>query len=340
MIVLGIESTCDETACALVRDGKEILANVIYSQTDVHLPFGGVFPELACRRHIDALIPVIKAALKEADLSPEHIDLIAAAKGPGLMGALLIGLNAAKTLSYAWNIPFVGVNHVEAHLYAAMMPLEKVELPALGLVISGGHTFLVKIEELGRYQFLGGTQDDAIGEAFDKVASLLGLPYPGGPEIEQLAKKGNPDRFKFKAGQVKGQPLDFSFSGLKTNVLYTIKGQTPLKEAPLLITEEEKADVAASFQEAALRDIVQKAELAAKLHNCSTLFCGGGVSNNLRLKTLFAQKESLQVYYPQKRLCLDNAAMIAGLGFHCYSKERGGDPLDLEPLTRIPLGKN
>ena len=338
MIVLGIESTCDETACALVRDGKEILANVISSQTDVHLPFGGVFPELACRRHIDMLIPVIQTALKEAGISPSQIDLIAAAKGPGLMGALLIGLNAAKSLSYAWNIPFVGVNHVEAHLYAAMMHLKQVQLPALGLVISGGHTFLVKIEELGRYIFLGGTQDDAIGEAFDKVASLLGLPYPGGPEIEQLAKQGNPERFKFKAGQVKGQPLDFSFSGLKTNVLYTLKGQFASKEAPLLITEDEKADVAAAFQEAALTDLVKKANLAAQIHNCSTLFCGGGVSNNERLKTLFANLSSLEVHYPGKRLSLDNAAMIAGLGFHCYDKEKGGDCLDLEPLTRIPLG--
>ena len=340
MIVLGIESTCDETACALVRDGKEILANVIYSQTDVHLPFGGVFPELACRRHIDALIPVIKAALQEASLSASQINLIAAAKGPGLIGALLIGLNAAKALSYAWNIPFIGVNHVEAHLYAAMMPLEKVPLPALCLVISGGHTFLVKIEELGRYTFLGGTQDDAIGEAFDKVAALLHLPYPGGPEIEKLAKKGNPHRYPFKAGQVKGQPLDFSFSGLKTNVLYTVKGQTASKEAPLLITEEDKADVAASFQEAALKDIVQKAALAAQVHNCSTLFCGGGVSNNERLKELVAEKSSLQVYYPPKRLSLDNAAMIAGLGFHCYDPQKGGDSLDMEPLTRIPLGYN
>ncbi len=338
MIVLGIESTCDETACAIVRGGKEILANVIASQTDVHLPFGGVFPELACRRHIDVLIPVIKASLKEAQITPWQIDLIAAAKGPGLIGALLIGLNAAKALSYAWNTPFIGVNHVEAHLYAAMMHLEKIEFPALGVVISGGHTFLVKIEALGRYTFLGGTQDDAVGEAFDKVASLLGLPYPGGPEIEKLAKQGNPYKFPFKAGHVKGHPLDFSFSGLKTNVLYTLKGQNPVKEAPLLIREEEKADVAASFQETALRDIVQKSKLAAQMHNCHTLFCGGGVSNNERLKALFAQEASLQVHYPQPRLSLDNAAMIAGLGFHCYHlNNRKADALDLEPLTKIPL---
>jgi N6-L-threonylcarbamoyladenine synthase len=338
MLVLGIESSCDETACALVRGGKEILSNVVRSQTDVHSPFGGVFPELACRRHIDALIPVIKTALEEANVTAQEIDLIAAAQGPGLIGALLIGLNAAKALSYAWDLPFIGVNHVEAHLYAAMMHLEQVKLPALGLVISGGHTFLVKIEALGKYQFLGGTQDDALGEAFDKVATLLGLPYPGGPHIEALAKRGDPRRFPFKPGHVKHHPLDFSFSGLKTNVLYTVKGQNTSKDAPLIITEEEKADVAASFQEVALKDVVSKTRLAAKLHGCSTLFCGGGVSNNERLKELFSSMSEFTVHTPKKSLSLDNAAMIAGLGFHLYQHTGKSDSLDLEPLTRIPLG--
>ncbi len=338
MLVLGIESSCDETACALVRGGKEILSNVVRSQTDVHSPFGGVFPELACRRHIDALIPVIKTALEEAGVTPQEVELVAAAQGPGLVGALLIGLNAAKTLSYAWEIPFIGVNHVEAHLFAAMMHLEQVALPALGLVISGGHTFLVKIEELGKYQFLGGTQDDALGEAFDKVATLLGLPYPGGPHIEALAKRGDPRRFPFKPGHVKHHPLDFSFSGLKTNVLYTVKGQNISKDAPLIITEGEKADVAASFQEVALKDVVSKTLLAAKLHHCSTIFCGGGVSNNCRLKELFSSRSELTVHYPEKSLSLDNAAMIAGLGFHRHKSTGKSDGLDLEPLTRIPLG--
>jgi N6-L-threonylcarbamoyladenine synthase len=339
MIVLGIESTCDETACAVVRNGKEVLSNAISSQEDLHALFGGVFPELACRRHIDALIPVIQKALEEAAVAPAEIDLVAAAKGPGLIGALLIGLNAAKALSYAWDVPFIGVNHVEAHLYAAMMPLEDPPLPALGVVVSGGHTFLVKIDAVGTYEMLGTTQDDALGEAFDKVAALLGLPYPGGPQIEILAKQGDPSRFPFRSGNVKNHPLDFSFSGLKTNVLYALKGQSASKHSPLLITEEEKADVAASFQEVALRDVASKAIKAAGTFDCRAIYCGGGVSNNLRLRALFQElKLPYPVYYPAKNLTQDNAAMIAGLGFHCFQKEKKGDTYDLEPMTRIPLG--
>ncbi|MGC1877788.1 MAG: tRNA (adenosine(37)-N6)-threonylcarbamoyltransferase complex transferase subunit TsaD [Rhabdochlamydiaceae bacterium] len=338
MFVLGIESSCDETACAIVRDGKEVLANIVASQTDLHQSFGGVFPELACRRHIDVMIPVIKAALQEARLSPSEIGLIAAAKGPGLIGALLIGLNGAKALSYAWDIPFIGVNHVEAHLYAAMMPLADPPLPALGIVISGGHTFLVKMDEIGKYQLIGTTRDDAIGEAFDKVGAMLGLPYPGGPEIESLAKKGNPERFPFRRGRIKNHPWDFSFSGLKTSVLYAIKGPNCAKDSPLIISEAEKADIAASFQETALRDVVSKAIQAAQLHNCQAIYCGGGVSNNQRLRELFNELGCLHpVHYPSKGLTLDNAAMIAGLGYHCFMIEKKGDSLDLAPMTRIPL---
>jgi N6-L-threonylcarbamoyladenine synthase len=338
MFVLGIESTCDETACAIVRDGKEVLANVISSQCDLHNQFGGVFPELACRRHIDALIPVIQSALQQANISPDQIGLVSAAKGPGLIGALLIGLNAAKALSFAWNVPFIGVNHVEAHLYAAMMPLEQLPLPALGLVVSGGHTFLVKIEEIGAYQLIGSTQDDAIGEAFDKVAAMLGLPYPGGPAIEALAKHGNRNRFPLRAGKVKNQPWDFSFSGLKTNVLYTIKGPNASKDSPLIITEEQKADIAASFQETALNDVVSKSIEAAMAFGCRAIYCGGGVSNNRRFRELFIEKQcQCPVFYPPHQLTLDNAAMIAGLGYHCFLKKGQGDGLDLEPMTRIPL---
>lgn len=339
MIVLGIESTCDETACAIVRGGNEVLSNVICSQTELHNQFGGVFPELACRSHIDALIPAIKQAVDEAGISTSQIELVAAAKGPGLIGALLIGLNTAKCLSYAWDVPFVGVNHVEAHLYAAMMPLENPPLPALGLVISGGHTFMVKINDIGTYEMLGTTQDDAIGEAFDKVATLLGLPYPGGPEIEALAKSGDPSRFPFRAGKVKNRPLDFSFSGLKTNVLYTIKGQSASKDAPLIISEQEKADVAASFQETALGDVISKAIEAAKSFDCKAIYCGGGVSNNGRLRELFhGMNVPYPIYYPERKMSLDNAAMIAGLGYHCYLRAKKGDGFDLEPMTRIPLG--
>lgn len=335
MIVLGIESTCDETACALVKQGKEILSNVVYSQTEAHKPFHGVYPELACRKHIDALLPVIKQALQMANLSVADIDLVAAAEGPGLIGALLIGLNGGKALAYGWNLPFVGVNHIEAHLYAAMLSTDHWQFPAIGLVISGGHTFLVKIDEVGKYTPIATTRDDAVGEAFDKVATLLGLPYPGGPALEQLAKSGNPKQYPFKAGRVKTSPLDFSFSGLKTNVLYAIKGQDGQGKLPDL-SDQERADVAASFQEVALCDLVDKTKKAADLHNCKTVFCGGGVSNNQRLKHLFSAKTDLTVYYPEPRLTTDNAAMIAALGFHCYQR-KGPSSLDLEPRTRIPL---
>ena len=339
MLVLGIETTCDETSCALVEDGRKILAHQIYSQSEMHNQFGGVFPELAARRHLDVLIPLLKETLSQADVSQKEIDLIAVAKGPGLIGALLIGLNTAKTLSLAWKKPLVGVNHVEAHLYAAMMEQPELFFPALGVVISGGHTFLTKILDVGDYELIGTTVDDAIGEAFDKVASLLGLSYPGGPEIEALAKLGDPTYFPFKAGRVKEQPWDFSFSGLKTSVLYAAKGANTTKNSPLCIKEEEKAHIAASFQAVALGDIVQKSVRAVKEFGCRAIYLGGGVTNNKQLRALFAaQNPSIPLFWPAPGLSLDNAAMIAGLGYHTFCK-KGGDLLSLEPMTRIPLGK-
>ncbi len=337
MLVLGIETTCDETACALVVDGKKILAQKIYSQCEIHRPFGGVFPELASRSHVEKLTPLLQELLIEAGISQNEIDLIAVAKGPGLIGSLLIGINTAKTLAWALQKPVVGVNHVEAHLYAAMMEREEIAFPALGVVISGGHTFLVKIEALGHYTLIGTTVDDAVGEAFDKVASLLGLPYPGGPAIEKLAKDGDASRFSFKSGRVKERPWDFSFSGLKTSVLYAAKGANSSKDSPLLIAEEEKADIAAAFQEAALGEIARKALAAAKEFGCKAIFLGGGVSCNKRLRELFAEANSeLEIFWPSLDLCLDNAAMIAGLGFHTF-KKKGADGDELEPMTRIPL---
>lgn len=330
MLVLGIETTCDETAASLVRDGRDILSNVIASSADIHEKYGGVFPELACRRHIDAIIPVIEEAIAQVDRS--EIDLIAVAKGPGLIGALLIGMQAAKGLSLAWNRPLIGVNHVEAHLYGSMMGApEPLLFPALGIVLSGGHTFLVKILDVGRYELLGTTVDDAIGEAFDKVGTLLGLSYPGGPRVEQLAKEGDPRRFSFKAGRVKKSPLDFSFSGLKTGVYYAIRDRE--------IGHQEKADAAASFQETAFADIVSKAVLAVSTFPCRSIYLGGGVCSNRRLRNLFAETfGSLPVFWPPQNLSLDNAAMIAGLGFHKFLKNPAGDPLDLDVKTRAILG--
>lgn len=339
MYVLGIESTCDETGCSVVKDGIDILSNVIASQDDIHKPLGGVFPELASRRHAEIIIEMVQKSLDEAAITPQQLDLIAVAKGPGLIGPLLIGLNAAKSLALGWNIPFVGVNHVEAHLYAAMMSSNTFEFPALGMVISGGHTFMVHIQDVGNYQLIGTTVDDAIGEAFDKVASLLGLGYPGGPALEALAKKGDPFRFPFKAGKVKNNLWNFSFSGLKTNVLYTIKGQNGKVSDQCVTCEEEKPDIAASFQHAAFTEIIQKIEQALKAYPCKALYIGGGVSNSQTLRALLnAQNFNIPTHWPSRGLSLDNGAMIAGLGFHLFRKNKMiGDPMDLEPMTRIPL---
>lgn len=331
--VLGIESTCDETACSIVQDGQIILSNVIASQAKLHEKYGGVFPEIAARLHVDLIIPVIEEALEEAKVLP---DLVAVAKGPGLIGPLLVGLNAAKTLSLAWEIPFVGINHVEAHLYAAMMSNNRFIFPAIGLVVSGGHTLLVRILNIGNYELIGMTVDDAVGETFDKVASMLGLPYPGGFAIETLAKKGDPKTYSFKPGIVKDNPWNFSFSGIKTNVLYTIKGQNGRKHSQNKLSEKDFPHIAASFQEAALKNIVSKTLDATKTFDCQAIYVGGGVSQNNRLREMFVTEGGdTPIYWPARELCLDNAAMIAGLGFHKFKGK--GDPLDLEPETRMRL---
>lgn len=340
MIVLGIETTCDETACSVVRSGREILSNVISSQIGLHKAYGGVYPELASRSHVDTLIPIIDLSLKEACITKDDVDLIAVSRAPGLIGSIAIGLNAAKALSMSWEIPFVGVNHVEAHIYAAMMGLEKLPtFPALGVVLSGGHTFIVKIHDLGKYTLLSTTVDDAIGEAFDKVASLLDLPYPGGPEIEALAEKGSISKFPFKSGYVKEHPLYFSFSGIKTNVLYALKGPNSTRNSPNLILEEDKPHIAASFQHAVFMDVITKTLQAAELHGCNEVFLGGGVTQSRTLRQLFAEKSPshIKLHYPQAGLSLDNGAMIAGLGYHVFQEKKVSDSLDLEALPRLPL---
>lgn len=334
MIVLGIESTCDETAAALVRDGRHILSEAIASSAEIHREFGGVFPELACRRHIEAIVPVVEKAMQMAQITPEEIDLIAVAKGPGLVGALLIGMQMAKGLSIAWNKPLVGVNHVEAHLYAAMMGAEEWLFPALGLVVSGGHTFTWLIEGIGQYRLVGTTVDDAVGEAFDKVAVLLGLPYPGGPHVERLALQGNPARFPFRAGTVKKNPLNFSFSGLKTSVLYAVKEKSLSDQG---LSDQDRADIAASFQEAALSDLAKKTEMALQKYPCKALYLGGGVCNNRRLRSLFNARFALPLFWPSDDLTMDNAAMIAGLGFQQFFHSGQSDPLDLEVASRISI---
>lgn len=335
MIVLGIESTCDEMAFALVKDGKEILAHVTASQALLHEKYKGVFPEMAAREHVELILPTLKATFAKANLTFDAVDLIAVANGPGLMGSLLVGLNCAKTLALAWNRPLVGVNHVEAHLYAAMMSQDTTHFPALGIVISGGHTFMVRIHGIGQYEWIGTTVDDAIGEAFDKVAALLGLPYPGGPAIEALARSGDPTRYPFKPGHVRGSPWNFSFSGLKTQVLYALKGQNGNKEALSLLPDSEKAHIAASFQETALGDIVSRAQKAIKSYPVEAIYVGGGVSNNQRLRALFTEA-GLRPDWPSFGLSLDNAAMIAGLGYWNYLDGKDqGLALEANPTLRF-----
>lgn len=340
LLVLGIESTCDETACAVVADGRRILANAVASQAELHNRYGGVVPELSCRQHVDVLMPLLDQALVTAGVTLGDIDLIAVAHAPGLIGALLIGLNAAKALSLALDIPFIGVNHVEAHLYAALMSHDHApRYPCLGVVVSGGHTALWRIETLGTYSLIGQTIDDAVGEAFDKVARLLGLPYPGGPHIEAMAARGDPKRFPLRPGNVKGRPFDFSLSGLKTAVLYLLQPPASSRRPAPQFDAQDRCDVAASFQDAALGDVVDKAIRAAERYGLRDVVFGGGVTNNRHLRHLMAARAPhLDTFWPTPSLSLDNAAMIAGLGYHLFlQRDRRGDPLNLPALTRLPL---
>ena len=317
MLILGIESTCDETAAAVVQDGKKILSAACRSSAEIHQRYGGVFPELACRRHSEVIIPVIHEALRQAGLSGPDLDAIAVANGPGLIGALLIGVQTAKGLSLTWNKPLIGVNHVEAHLYASMMQQEP-PFPALGFVLSGGHTLMLKISAIGSYELLGSTVDDAIGEAYDKVATLLGLSYPGGPALESLAQKGDPTKIRFTLPNVKRNPMAFSFSGLKTAVLTALPHYAP-------------ADLAASFQETAIQSLVQKAKLALNIHPFQSMVFGGGVCSNQTLRKIFSHHFShLPLFWPPEGLSQDNAVMIAGLAFH-----QKPDSLSLETFSSL-----
>ena len=333
--VLGIESTCDETSAAVVRSGNEILSHIIASQAEIHAQFGGVVPELASRHHIDAIIPVVEQCL--SNISPQEIDLIAVASGPGLIGSLLVGIQTAKALSWALNLPLVGVNHVEAHLYASMMGVANIEefFPAIGVILSGGHSTLVHIKGIGEYTMIGQTIDDAAGEAFDKVAKMLSLGYPGGPRVEGKARNGNPEAFSWRAGTIKGQPLNFSFSGLKTAVLYTLRSlqaQGPLSDATI-------CDLCASFQHTVIRDLTKKIQRACAEFQPKALFLGGGVTQNAALRSRFASSLGLPLFWPAPELCLDNAAMIAGLGFHVWRRTLRDETFTLEPQTRIALQK-
>jgi len=321
MITLGIETSCDETSVALVRDGHDIMANVIYGQM-VHADFGGVVPELASREHLRAIIAVYREALTRAGITPDQIDLVAATYGPGLVGALLVGLNFGKGIAFGRKLPLVAVNHLEGHIAANFLIYDSLPERHLTLVISGGHTLLVQVDGFGRYKVLGQTRDDAVGEAYDKVAKLLGLGYPGGQEIDRLAREGDRKYFKFPRGVIKEDSFDFSYSGLKTAVALHVRS---LSEAE---REKHVADIAASFQEAAVEVLVVKTVRAAREMSIRDVTLSGGVASNSRLKAWMEsrlEKIGARFYCPPPELCTDNAAMIAAAGYRRFHLDGPSD---------------
>ena len=311
ILTLGIETSCDETAAAVLRGGRELLSNVISTQIPLHQKFGGVVPEIASRKHIVNIIPVIDEAINRAGVKLRDINQIAVTFGPGLAGALLVGLSAAKSLAYALNVPLIAVNHLEGHIFANFLSTPELEPPFLALVVSGGHTALIKMTDYNQLELLGQSRDDAAGEAFDKIARVMGLPYPGGPEIDKLAKSGNPDAITFPRPKVAGR--DFSFSGLKSAVLNF------LNTAQMKGDEINFADVAASFQKTVVDTLAEKTLAAAETFALDKIVLAGGVAANSALeKTLREACESrgLKFFFPTKILCTDNAAMIACRGYY------------------------
>jgi len=327
--ILAIETSCDETAAAVVEDGRTILSNVIASQVDLHAQFGGVFPEVASRKHIEVMHAVVSQALEEAHMGLDDLDCIAVTRGPGLVGSLLVGVNMAKGLSLARNKPFLGINHIEGHIYSLWLDKETaaIAFPILTLVVSGGHTELYLMTDHGQYQHLGGTLDDAAGEAFDKVGRLLGLPFPGGPAIEQVAKQGNPKAFRFPRAVLEDE-YNFSFSGLKTAVMRQVK-HFDKKKLPV-------SDLAASFQAAVVDVLVTKTERAAAAYDVSAVHLAGGVSANKALRQAMQERINLPVQYPSPILCTDNAAMI-GAAAHWHFVNGRRDPLDLDVIPSLQL---
>jgi N6-L-threonylcarbamoyladenine synthase len=313
--ILGIESSCDETAAAVVKNGREVLSNIISSQIVIHRKFGGVVPEIASRKHIEHIIPVIHEALKRAGVTLKQIDGIAVTYGPGLVGALLVGLAAAKALAWALDKPLLGVNHLEGHVFANFINDPSLEPPFLALVVSGGHTSLMKVTGYNSFELLGQTRDDAAGEAFDKIARVMGLPYPGGPEIEKLALEGNPQAIDFPRAMLDDEPLAFSFSGMKSSVINYLHNEEQGGRAV------KKADVAASFQEAMTDVLVQKTILALKSTGLKEVVLAGGVSANKYLQhklALAAEQAGARLVHPRPILCTDNAVMIACRGYYMF----------------------
>ncbi|MGB2697517.1 MAG: tRNA (adenosine(37)-N6)-threonylcarbamoyltransferase complex transferase subunit TsaD [Candidatus Zixiibacteriota bacterium] len=331
MLVLGIETSCDETAAAVVKDGIKIKSNVVCSQI-VHTRYGGVVPELASREHIKILLPIVQTALKQAKVNLKKVQGIAVTYGPGLVGSLLVGLSFAKALAYSLRIPFVGINHIEGHIFANFLEHRSLTPPFICLVVSGGHSDLILVKAKGKYEMLGQTRDDAAGEAFDKVAKLLDVGYPGGPLIDELSRKGNKDWVRFPRAYLGEKSYDFSFSGLKTSVVLFVRKKTK-KELNLHIN-----DIAASFQEAVVDVLVDKAINAARALKINEIALAGGVARNSRLREKLIHKAKLQklkVFYPSPILCTDNAAMIAAAGDFYLSRDKSSG-LD---LNAVPYAK-
>ncbi len=330
MLILGIESSCDETAAAIVKDGREVLSDVIYSQADIHSKYGGVVPEIASRRHIEKVLYVIDKALSDANLTKDDIDAIAVTSGPGLVGALLVGVSAAKALSLAWGKPLIPVNHIKGHISANYVAFHELEPPFICLVASGGHSHIVYVKDYTDMTVLGATRDDAAGEAFDKVARVIGLGYPGGPKVDMAAKEGNPEAFDFpraKSGD------DFSFSGLKTAVINTVhKMEQKGEEIPV-------NDIAASFQKAVVEVLVDKTVSQAEKTGVSKICLAGGVASNSLLRCEFekaAKAKGLKLFYPPLRFCTDNAVMIGSAGYFAYKNGEVAS-LDLNAYPALTL---
>jgi N6-L-threonylcarbamoyladenine synthase len=335
--ILAIETSCDETAAAVVEDGRRILSNVVASQVELHAQYGGVFPEIASRAHIETIVPVIDQAMREAHLGFDDLDAVAVTYGPGLAGSLLVGVNTAKGLALGRGLPLLGVNHLEAHIYAHWLevggegaaPQEGLEFPLLALLVSGGHTELILMRDHGQYEYLGGTLDDAAGEAFDKVGRLLGLSYPGGPAIQEASRDGNPKALDFPRAWL-DDSYDFSFSGLKTAVLREVQKYSDPPRGRML------ADLAASFQASVVDVLSAKAARAAEEFDVTAVLLCGGVSANQSLRTTTAKRVAVPVYYPPPILCTDNGAMIGACAhIHFVAGERAGWDLDVVPGLRL-----
>lgn len=335
--VLGIETSCDETAAAVVEDGRHILSNVVASQVDLHRQYGGVFPEVASRQHVLAIVPVIREAMERAQVGWDDLSAVAVTYGPGLAGSLLVGVNTAKAIAWARGLPLVGINHLEGHIYANWLltgpePVPPPALPTLILIVSGGHTELVLMRDHGAYWRLGGTLDDAAGEAFDKVARLLGLGYPGGPAIQQAAEKGNPTAFRFPRAHL-GGTYDFSFSGLKTAVLRAVE-ELKRKGHPRFLPV---ADLAASFQAAVVDILVEKTARAAEAFRVQEVLLAGGVAANALLRAEAQRRIPTPVRVAPPSLCTDNAAMVAAAGYFAFQTGRRAG-LDLDVVASARLG--